>query len=348
MTAIIEPLVPQGVFEPRGLYFDTPTYGLAPTATYEAILNGARRWREGSATMAEYDEAVARSRELFARIVGAAPENVAIGANVSSLVGPVAAALPAGSTVLAPEGEFTSLLFPLLVNRGLKVRSVPLADMAESIDSSVDVVAYSLVQSSSGEVADFEAISEACRLRGVLTLVDATHAAGWLPLDHVRYDFMFVGAYKWLLCPRGVAFMVVDSDLEPPPINAGWYSGEDPWASIYGEPLRLADSARRYDTSPAWITWVGAVPSLELIDSLGVDRINHHDVSLANAVRSGLGMEASNSAIVTLPTADPGRLAKAGISATLRTSAVRIGCHIHTSSADVEALLAVLSGSIEP
>lgn len=348
MTAIIQPLVPDGVFEPRRLYFDTPTYGLAPQASYDAILESARRWREGSATMAEYDEAVARSRELFARIVGVTPDSVAIGANVSSLVGPVAAALAAGSKVLVPEGEFTSLLFPLLVNRGLQVRSVPLADLAASIDSSVDVVAYSLVQSSSGEVADFAAISEACRSSGALTLVDATHAAGWFPLDDVGFDFLFVAAYKWLLCPRGVAFMVVDSTLEVPPLNAGWYSGEDPWASIYGEPLRLAASARRYDTSPAWIAWVGAVPSLELIDTLGVDTINDHDVALANAVRSELGMKESRSAIVTLPMSDPRRLTEAGIAATLRDSAVRIGCHIHNSSRDVESLLGVLAKTMEP
>jgi selenocysteine lyase/cysteine desulfurase len=345
MARTIEPLVPDGVFEPRGLYFDTPTYGLAPRASYEAILHGAQRWREGSATMAEYDEAVARSRELFARIVGVSPARVAIGPNVSSLVGPVVAALPTGSNVLVPVGEFTSLLFPLLVNRGLDVQSVPLAELVGSIDDSVDVVAFSMVQSSSGAVADFEEISEACRQRGILTLVDATHAAGWLPLDHVRPDFMFVAAYKWLLCPRGVAFMVVNSDLEPPPINAGWYAGEDPWASIYGGPLRLADSARRYDTSPAWMAWVGAVPSLELIDSLGVARINAHDVALANAVRSGLGMEASRSAIVTLPTDDPGLLAEAGIKTTVRPSEIRLGCHIHNSSSDIESLLEVLSES---
>jgi selenocysteine lyase/cysteine desulfurase len=346
VARIIEPLVPEGVFEPDGRYFDTPTYGLAPAASFNALVQAASRWRAGRATMAEYDEAVARSRELFARIVGVDPASVAIGANVSSLVGPVTASLAPGSTVLVPEGEFTSLLFPLLVNRGLEVRSVPFSELAASIDESVDVVAFSLVQSSNGAVADVEAIVEASRHRGAVTLVDATHAAGWFPFDPLCFDFVFVAAYKWLLCPRGVAFMVVNSDTEPPPINAGWYSGEDPWASIYGGPLRLAASARRFDTSPAWIAWVGAVPSLELIVSLGVDRIYAHDVALANAVRAGVGMEPSTSAIVALSIIDPGRLAEAGIKTAVRAAAVRLGCHIHNSSADVDALLAVLSERI--
>jgi selenocysteine lyase/cysteine desulfurase len=344
VTSTIEPLVPAGVFEPEGHYLDTPTYGLAPSATFEAVVRAAERWRAGKATMAEYDEAVATSRGLFAELVGVDASHVAIGANVSSLVGPVATGLPPGSTVLAPEDEFTSLLFPLLVNRGLEVRTVAMGDLARSIDESIDVLAFSLVQSSSGEVADIEAIGKAIKRPGVVTLVDATHAAGWLPFDPARFDFVFVAAYKWLLCPRGVAFMITHSQLEPPAVNAGWYSGEDPWASIYGGPLRLAESARRFDTSPAWISWVGAVPSLQLITSLGVDRIHAHDVALANAIRAGMGMEVSNSAIVTLPVADPRLLAEADIQAAVRASAVRVGCHIHNSSQDVDRLLTVVMG----
>lgn len=343
MTRKLAPLVPEGIFQPTGLYFDSPTYGLAPKATFDAVVGAARRWHEGTATMSEYDEAVSRSRDLFARIVGADLRRVAVGANVSSLVGPVAAGLPADSKILVPEDEFTSLIFPLLVSRGSDVRSVPLAELASSVDETIDVVAFSLVQSSTGEVADVDSIVDACRRHGAITMVDATHAAGWLPFDPSPLDFVFVAAYKWLLCPRGVAFLIVNSALETPPLNAGWYSGEDPWESIYGEPLRLADSARRFDTSPAWIAWVGAVPSLELIDSLGVDRIHSHDVALANQIRAGLGIETSNSAIVTLPAARPDRLAEAGIKAAVRASAVRVGCHIHNSSAQVDLLIAVLS-----
>lgn len=339
----MDALVPEGVFEPYGYYFDTPTYGLAPITSFDAVVEAARRWRSGGATMAEYDEAVARSRQLFARILGVDVDRVAIGSNVSTLVGPVAAGIRPGSKVLVPDGEFTSLLFPLLVNRDLEVRTVALEGLAASIDHSIDVVAFSLVQSSNGAVAAAAEVVEAARQVGAVTMVDATHAAGWLPFDPLSFDFVFVAAYKWLLCPRGVAFMVVNSDVDIPAVNAGWYSGEDPWASIYGGPLRLADSARRFDTSPAWMAWVGAVPSLELVDSLGVDRIHAHDLALANAVREGVGMDPSTSAIVTLPISDPQRLGAAGIKTAVRASAVRIGCHIHNSAADVDALLESLS-----
>ena len=42
------------------------------------------------------------------------------------------------------------------------------------------------------------------------------------------------------------------------PHAANWYAGEDPWQTIYGLPLRLAESARRFDASPTWFSALGA------------------------------------------------------------------------------------------
>ena len=82
------------------------------------------------------------------------------------------------------------------------------------------------------------------------------------------------------------------------PAAAGWYAGEDPLATFFGAPLRLAASARRLDTSPAWFMWVATAPALSVIEQIGVDAIHEHDLALANRFRAGLGLEPSNSAIV--------------------------------------------------
>ena len=42
---------------------------------------------------------------MFARMTGAAPGDIAVGATVSVLLAPVAAALPAGARVVVPENE---------------------------------------------------------------------------------------------------------------------------------------------------------------------------------------------------------------------------------------------------
>ena len=222
---------------------------------------------------------------------------------------------------------------------------MPLADVAEAIDARTTLVAVSAVQSSTGEVADLDAITEAARHHGALVAVDATQAVSWLPLDASRFDVVACAAYKWLMSPRGTAFMAVRPELlgELLPIAAGWYAGEDVHATYYGPPLRLARDARRLDLSPAWFSWVGTQPALELIERIGVDRIHAHDVALANRFRAGLGLPPGDSAIVTtdVPGAEE-RLARAGIRASVRAGALRVSFHVYNADADVDRALEAL------
>ncbi|HYM59126.1 MAG TPA: aminotransferase class V-fold PLP-dependent enzyme [Solirubrobacteraceae bacterium] len=264
-------------------------------------------------------------------------------------MGLVAGSIPDGSRVLAPEIEFTSTLFPFMVQqaRGVTVRTVPAARLAEAIDARTDVVAFSAVQMSTGEVADLEAVATAARVHGALTVLDATQACGWLPLDAGRFDFVACAAYKWLMSPRGTAFMTVAPErlAEVVPAAAGWYAGEDVHASYFGPPLRLARNARRLDTSPAWFSWVGAQPALELINRIGVEAIHAHDVALANRFRAGLGLAPGDSAIVAFDEPDAAhRLEAAGIRAAVRGGRSRTSWHVYNTERDVEAALEALSG----
>jgi selenocysteine lyase/cysteine desulfurase len=276
-------------------------------------------------------------------------ESVAIGPNVSTLVGLVAASIPAGSRVLAPDVEFTSELFPFLVQerRGVTTRLVPAGELAGEIGPDVDVVAFSAVQMATGEVADLDAIAVAAAEHGAMTVVDATQAVGWLPIDAGQFDVVAAHAYKWLMSPRGTAFMTIapgrlDAVV---PQSAGWYAGEDPMATFFGAPLRLAASARRLDTSPAWFMWVATAPALAVIEEIGVDAIHEHDIALANSFRGGLGLEPSNSAIVFCDSEGAAdRLARAGIQAAVRGGRLRTAWHVYNTVADVERALDVLSG----
>jgi selenocysteine lyase/cysteine desulfurase len=201
------------------------------------------------------------------------------------------------------------------------------------------------VQSADGRVADLEAIRAAASANGVLTLVDATQAAGWFPIDATEFDFLVAGAYKWLLSPRGTAFMTVRPELIERilPLYAGWYAGDSPWESIYGPPLRLAPDARRFDLSPGWLAWVGTVPALRLLVEVGVDAIHDHNVGLANSFLRQLGREPTDSAIVSLdlgPDFDRSRLD--GLMVAYRAGRLRVGFHLYNTSDDVSRLVAVI------
>jgi len=339
----------QPSWSPSGVYLNTASYGLPPEAAWTALQDALADWRGGRTSWERWGDSTERARAAFAAMVGVAPGSVAVGATVSGLVGLVAGSIPDGACVLAPEIEFTSTLFPFMVlqARGVTVRTVPAHRLAEAIDERTDVVAFSAVQMSTGEVADLEAVAGAARAHGALTVLDATQACGWLPLDAGRFDFVVCAAYKWLMSPRGTAFMTVAPErlADVVPAAAGWYAGEDVHASYFGPPLRLARDARRLDTSPAWFSWVGAQPALELVNRIGVDAIHAHDLALANRFRAGLGLPPGDSAIVSFDAPDAAeRLEAAGIRAAVRGGRPRTSWHVYNTERDVEAALEALSG----
>ena len=119
---------------------------------------------------------------------------------------------------------------------------MPLEALADAVADGTTVVAWSAVQSSDGRIADIDAVLEAARRVGALTVVDATQAAGWLRLPLDRIDATVCSAYKWLCCPRGTAFMVVSPRCWPMcrPSAASWFAADECTAAYYGSPLRLA------------------------------------------------------------------------------------------------------------
>ena len=255
------------LWHPETVYLNTASFGLPPDPAWEALQQAQEDWRHGRVSWEHWTAVTDRARAEFATLTRSHPEHVVVGANVSGLISHVATAIPDGSKVLAPEPEFTSLLFPFLAQagRGVTVDVVPLDKLAEAIDASTDVVAVSAVQSSTGEVADLDAIADAAQHHGARTIIDATHGIGWLPLDATRFDAVACAAYKWLMSPRGTAFMVLSPELADTlnPDQAGWYAAANPLTDQFGPPLRLADTARRFDTSPAWFSWVGTEPALQ-------------------------------------------------------------------------------------
>ncbi|MGH3095065.1 MAG: aminotransferase class V-fold PLP-dependent enzyme [Streptosporangiales bacterium] len=333
-------------WHPAGVYCNTASYGLPPEPAWEALQAALADWHRGRTSWEGWGGSTEEARAAFARLIGVDVSWVAVGSTVSELVGSLVTALPAGAEVVVPDVEFTSTLFPLLVQQRLRVRTVPPELLAEATADGADAVAFSAVQMSTGQVADLPAILTAARSVDALTICDATQAVGWLPLDATVFDAVVCGAYKWLMSPRGTAFTTVSPRLleRVVPHSAGWYAGEDVHASYFGPPLRLAGDARRLDVSPAWFSWVGTQPALEVIERIGVSTIHDHDVGLANRFRAGLGLESSNSAIVS--TNAPGgaeRLRGAGIVAAERGGRLRTAWHVYNDEHDVDLVLDALA-----
>jgi selenocysteine lyase/cysteine desulfurase len=339
----------RSAFAPVPGYLDAATLGLPPRPVADALRAALDEWQAGKARAASYDAAVDRSRRAYARLVGVEPSRVAVGSQVSVIAGLVAAALPDGSEVVSPHGDFASVVFPFLVHadRGIRVRHVPLEALADEIRPGTAMVAFSLAQSANGRVADADAVRQAAAAAGAATFCDLTQAAGWLPVRAGGFDVTACAAYKWLCAPRGSAFLTVGADHAERlrPLNAGWYAGESIWDSVYGPDMLLARDARRFDVSPAWLAWAGAAPALELFAATDPDAVHRHDVGLADAFLAGLDQPSQGSAIVSLPDPDGAtrqRLLDAGCQVAGRAGRVRIAFHVWNDLEDVERALAAV------
>ncbi len=332
--------------DPRG-YLAVASIGLPPRQAVEALTADLAAWSRADRDPSGYDAAIERTRASYASLVGVHPDRVAQGSQTSVMTSLIAAAVPEGAEVLCVDGDFSSIVFPFLQRAGIRVRQVPLEALADSITDDTWLVVFSLVQSSSGAVADVASITSAAARHDTLTFCDTTQAAGVLPVQASLFDATVCHTYKWLCAPRGVAFLTLSTRFDAllAPLQAGWYAGDDVWQSCYGPSMALAPSARRFDVSPAWQAWIGAEQSIALFAGLDIEEVWSRASGLGDALCEGLGIPLQHQAIVSWPDASGADLQKligAGIRASGRAGRLRASFHLWNTEADVEAVLDAL------
>ncbi|PWB96839.1 aminotransferase class V-fold PLP-dependent enzyme [Salinibacterium hongtaonis] len=328
-------------------YLAAASMGIPTADTVSAMAHDQELWQSGQRDPMGYEPTVESTRAHFARLIGVPREQVAIGSQTSVMASVVALSAPRGAEILCVENDFTSIVFPFLQRSDLRVRSVPLRDIAGEIGPQTWLVAFSLVQSKTGEVADVDAIEDAAQRAGAFTLCDVTQAAGVHPVDATRFDATVCHAYKWLCSPRGVAFMAVGDDFarQLVPVQAGWYAGEQIWGSIYGPAMTLAPDARRFDVSPAWPCWVGAEPAIRMFADLDIAEIWNRCSALGDQLCDLLGIAQQHQAIVTWADADGSEVAKltqAGVRISGRAGRARAAFHLWNDESDVQQVAEIL------
>lgn len=326
-------------------FLNSPTYGLPPQFMFDALQDCLRAWQVGTMDVPSFDESVSAARTGYAALVGVPVDSVAMAGTVSSALGLVAAAIPDGARVATLPGEFTSTTFPFAAQaaRGISMTELS-SDELVTTASAYDVVTASLVQSATGAVLDVDTLRATVAGTDTLTVIDVTQALGWMNVDLSWADVTVAAVYKWLLAPRGTAWMSLSDRVSNTmtPHAANWYAGVQPWSTIYGLPLRLAETARRFDVSPTWFSALGSGMTLPWMASLDRAAVEAHALRLASRLRTELGLPPERSAIVSIPTAAAAKLKDAGIRASIRAGAVRVGFHLYNTEDDLDRLLDVL------
>lgn len=339
-------------------WFDTPGAPPAAEPVAAAIRDALDEWSAGRADWLDWDAVPQQVRTLIAAAHRVPSTSVALLTSVSEAAATVAAAHPTG-TALVLDNEYRSVRFPFL-QRG-DVISVPVPNGADrtttlidALHAGVSLVAFSEILSSDGERVDVHQVCEAAHDVGARVFVDATQSFGVLDTDHLAAgaDYVAVHGYKWMLCPRGAAWLVATDPSGLTPLAPGWKSTPRPHG-YFGGKLELGPGATGLDSSPAWLSWIGAQAALDLHLRLDIRAVQAHVTELREtlAARAGeLGYTVipsrlpSHLAVIESNEATtlPDILAENAVKATATPTRLRVGLHYFNNRSDIDRLITLL------
>ncbi len=249
-------------------------------------------------------ESLDRAYAAVARLVGTAPERIAMAQSSTVAFAQALSAfdLGAGDLILTSQADYASnqIMYLSLARR----RGVELARAADLPEGGIDpddlrrliarrrpaLVAVSWIPTNSGLVQDVEAVGAVCREAGVPFLVDACQAVGQLAIDVERIgcDYLAATARKFLRGPRGIGFLYVseratcrgDYPLLVDMRGATWTEADA---------FALADGARRFETwemAGALVLGLGAAAEYAL--EVGIETARERAWRLAERARERL------------------------------------------------------------
>ncbi|MDQ4144017.1 MAG: aminotransferase class V-fold PLP-dependent enzyme [Actinomycetota bacterium] len=239
-------------------------------------------------------------RALFAELIGANLEEIAIVPSVSSGLSSVATCMDfqARPKIVLTEMDFPTNHYVWRAQQrvGAKLDTVSspdkirieAEDVIERIDEQTSAVNLNRVLFESSWIMDSQPIVEAAHAAGALVVADDFHGSGIVPLDvHASgIDLLLTGALKWLCGGQGIAFLYCRKDLIPrmEPLVVGWFGTKDPF-DFDRTQLRLRDDARRFETGTYTLpqAWT-ASGGMSIISEVGVDRIRARSQELTQAL----------------------------------------------------------------
>ena len=219
--------------EHRVVYFDGPGGSQvakpAIDATSSYMNRGGANLHGAFPTSVETEEILRDTRQAVADFLGAEPDEIAFGANMTTLTFAISRALSrtwdANSEIVVTELDHRANVDPWLLaaaEKGTEVRWIKVDperltldpdDIERAINNSTKLVAVGLASNAVGTINDVAAIAERAHEAGAFVAVDAVHAAPHLPIDRdtLGADALTCSAYKFFGPHVGAA--VVKHDL---------------------------------------------------------------------------------------------------------------------------------------
>jgi kynureninase len=244
-------------------------------------------------------ERIVEMRGLLARLIGAGPDDIALGPNATACQASLAASLAPTrerDVIVTTDMDFPSsrYLWHAQVRRGFRVidipsrdgKTMPVNELLAAIHPRVAVVAVPMVAYTNGALLDVARITHAAHEAGAIVVLDAYQAAGIVPIDvaTLGVDALVSGTNKWLSSAgTGLAFLYVDPRLAErlEPALPGWFAHVDPLA--FAARFVPARGARRFEIgAPAVEAIYGARAGVKFALDAGVSAIRERSLALTD------------------------------------------------------------------
>ena len=310
-------------------------------------------------------------RTSAAKLINASSSEIAIVKNTSEGIATVAMGIDwkPGDIVVAFEEEFPANLYPWqrLAPRGVEIRWLSIFDDLDRIDQACKgarLLAISYVQYLSGYRVDLEKLGGICQRRNCFFFVDAIQGLGAFPIDveRDRIDALAADGHKWLIGPEGCGILYVRQSRqdEIEPVEFGW-TNVAKYNDYSSRDMALRPDAGRYECGTLnTIGCYGLRAAFDLLLEAGIPEVSVKVQALADRVWNGaqalgyetLGKRSPETGAGIVSIRKPGieahlimrRLKDAGIIVATRQGWVRVSPHFYIEPADIDKLLAELSG----
>ncbi len=258
-----------------------------PRRVAEAVGEYARQCAQGSQDAPFPEGRLRQTRQLAARLIGAAEEEIAFVGPTSLALSVAAAGLPLrkGDNILIYFDDYPSNVYPwmALAEKGVQVRLLNVRELGKirpvdvmgQVDEQTRLVALASNHFLAGFRPDLETIGKYLRERNIIFGVDGIQTLGAFPMSAKDFDFMAAGAQKWLLSPCGAGVFYVRKSLQETllPRIYGWHNVRSA-GFVAQEKMVFPPDGRRYEAGTAnWLGLAGMQAGLELLLEVGVEAI---------------------------------------------------------------------------
>jgi selenocysteine lyase/cysteine desulfurase len=251
---------------------------------------------------------VEQSRQRFARLVGAAPRQIAVVPSATVGAFQVATTLSWADRpkIITTDAEYSSVaqVWAAQQARGAQIAYIaekpgaePYADYLPALDERVGLASVPLVSYRTGTKLPVAELVAKARDAGARVFIDAYQAAGVARIDvaELDCDYLVSGCMKYLLGIPGIAFLYVRDGVQDdqPPQLTGFYGRANPIA-FDPHALDWPPDARRFQvnmpTLPAAMVANAGLGLLEGLDGAAIERHVSRLVDTAIERLTGLGV----------------------------------------------------------